>query len=427
MQKGNEAVLYFVKTDDLFRVLNLFLLSSRMVIFMKYVYSEIAQSMKPSAIREIFKSLSDPEIISFAAGNPSDKSFPVEALKKLADDIFTNSASSALQYSVTEGYVPLRNAVSERLCSKFNIKANVSEVLITSGGQQGLELACRALCNKGDDVICENPSFIGALNAFRASGANTVGVDIEDDGINIEKLEETIKDHPRAKLLYVIPTFQNPTGITTSLEKRKKIYDLALKYGLIILEDNPYGELSFENYAPATIKSIDSENIVIYCSSFSKILSAGMRIGFVAAPEEIISKMVVFKQCEDVHSNIFFQMLCHKYICEYDLDSHIKGIRELYRNKCRLMLSCLEEEMPEGFVFTRPEGGLFISLTLPDNVDMLDFVSEALKRKVAVVPGSTFMCSADDKANFVRLNYSTPSDDDIVRGIKLLGETARSY
>lgn len=394
---------------------------------MEYNFSNKLASLKPSAIREIFKSLSDPTIISFAAGNPAPESFPVKELAKISEDIFANSSTTALQYSLTEGYPPLRDAVANRMKEKFSIGREFDSTVIVTGGQQGIELTCKAFCNEGDTVICENPTFIGALNAFRSNGANTVGVELEDDGINIEKLEKTIKNTKNAKLLYVIPTFQNPAGITTSYEKRKKIYELAKKYKLVIIEDNPYGELRFAGDEIPTIKSMDTEGLVVYCGSFSKILSAGMRVGFMCAPSEIISKAVVAKQVEDVHTNIFFQMLCHRYMTECDLDKHIQGIRALYRKKCTLMLNELEKNMPECVKFTRPEGGLFIWCTLPDSIDLGEFVKAAIANKVAVVPGTAFNCDTEAPSHSFRLNYSTPSDEQIVTGIKLLGDTVKQF
>ncbi|MBQ8524018.1 MAG: PLP-dependent aminotransferase family protein [Clostridia bacterium] len=392
---------------------------------MEYIFSDKLASMKPSAIREIFKSLSDPTIISFAAGNPSPLSFPSEEMARIAADIFANNATMALQYGTTEGYAPLIEAVNARLADRFSISGDDDQTIITSGGQQGIELACKALCNEGDAVICENPTFIGALNAFRSNGAATIGVPLCDDGIDTKKLEETISSTPNAKLLYVIPTFHNPAGITSTAENRKKVYEIAKKHGLIILEDNPYGELRFAGEDVPTIKSIDTEGIVLYCSSFSKILSAGMRVGFIRGPREIIQKMVIAKQVEDVHTNMLFQMLCHRFMTECDLDAHIAGIRKLYGAKCALMLECLDREMPDFVSFTRPEGGLFIWCTLPDDLDAAEFVRRALEKKVAVVPGATFNADPAAPSKSFRLNYSMPSDEDIVKGIKALGEVAR--
>ena len=399
---------------------------------MEYIFSDKLAELKPSAIREIFKHLTDPSIISFAAGNPAAESFPVGELARLSADIFATAPTAALQYSITEGYPPLREAIAKRQRAVFGIGKSLADgdaftdsTLVVSGGQQGIELACKVFCNEGDVVLCENPTFIGSLNSFRSNGARTVGVEMESDGIDPDALERAILENPRTKLLYLIPTFQNPTGITTSLEKRRRIYEIAKKYRLPILEDNPYGELRFAGEEIPTIKSMDTEGLVIYCSSFSKILSAGMRLGFVVAPEAIVSKMAVAKQGEDVHTNIFFQMLCYRYVTECDLDGHIAAIRTLYRRKCHLMLAELEKHLPPEITFTRPEGGLFLWCTLPEGVDMNAFVKEALARKVAVVPGTAFQCDTEAPSHSFRLNYSTPSDEQIAEGVKRLGEAAR--
>lgn len=384
------------------------------------------QALKPSAIREIFKALTDPTIISLAAGNPSPESFPVEDLARISSEIFSDSSTTALQYSVTEGYPPLREDVKARLASRFGIGRDFDMTIITSGGQQGIELLCKTMCDEGDTVIVEEPSFIGALNAFRSNGAKLVGIPMEDDGIDIGKLEDAMKNNPRAKILYLIPTFQNPSGTCMSLEKRKKVYDLAKKYNIIILEDNPYGELRFAGEEIPTIKSFDEDGYVVYSGSYSKVLSAGMRIGFICSPEAIVQKMVVAKQVEDVHTNIFFQMLCHRYIAECDMDKHVADIRKLYKHKCDLMLSELDKKMPKCVRYTRPEGGLFLWCTLPDNISQPDFVKAAMAKKVAVVPGQTFNSDPNSPSQSFRLNYSTPSDEQIVEGIDRLAETVKS-
>ncbi len=392
---------------------------------MQYNFSDKIKELKPSAIREIFKSLTDPSIISFAAGNPSPESFPVEALGEISADIFKNQSTTALQYSITEGYPPLREAIAKRQREKFSIGTDEDSVLIVSGGQQGMELSCKVFCNEGDEVICENPSFIGSLNSFRSLGATPIGVELDEDGMDIEALENALAAHPKARLIYVIPTFQNPSGRTTSYEKRVKIYELARKYDRIIIEDNPYGELRFSGEDVPTLKSMDEDGRVIYCSSFSKILSAGMRVGFVVANNEIIQKLAVAKQGEDVHTNIFFQMLAYKYMTEYDIDAHIKKINDIYRRKCNLMLDALDKYMPSEVAFTRPEGGLFIWCTLPAHVDAPSFISRAVERKVAVVPGVAFNCDTSAPSQSFRINYSMPSDEQIVEGVKILGELAR--
>ena len=392
---------------------------------MSYQISDKLKTMKPSAIREIFKSLTDPRIIAFAAGNPAAESFPAKEFGILAQEIFENEAVKALQYGITEGFPPLRDFLTERLSERFGCCKDGNTTLVVSGGQQGIELTCKVMCNEGDVVICENPSFIGALNAFRSNGAKLVGVDMDDDGINIEKLEAACLANPNAKLLYLIPTFHNPAGITTSLAKRKAVYEIAKKYSLVILEDNPYGELRFAGEELPTIKSLDTDGIVVYCGSFSKVLSAGMRIGFISAPDAIAQKIVVAKQVEDVHTNQFFQMLCHAFVTRYDLDAHIATIRALYKKKSSIMLKSLEDYMPDCVTFTRPEGGLFLWCTLPEAIDLSDFVKRALARFVAVVPGTAFDPEDSGISHSFRLTYATPTEEQIVTGVKILGDLIR--
>ncbi|MBO7359851.1 MAG: PLP-dependent aminotransferase family protein [Clostridia bacterium] len=399
---------------------------------MEYRFSDKLAALKPSAIREIFKSLTDPSIIAFAAGNPAAETFPIDEMAEISREIYADMAVTALQYGTTEGYMPLRRAIADRQRARFGIGKTAEDGLgfadttvIVSGGNQGIELACKAFCNEGDAVVCEDPSFIGALNSFRSNGAVTLGVPLREDGIDTAALEELLKREKRAKLLYLIPTFQNPSGITSTLENRKKVYEIALRHGVMIIEDNPYGELRFAGTDIPTYKSFDTEGIVIYCSSFSKILSSGMRVGYLTAPEEVIQKIVVAKQVEDVHTNMFFQILCHRYMTERDFEGHIADVRAVYRRKCGLMLDCLDRSMPAGVSFTRPEGGLFIWCTLPESVDMNAYVKRCLERKVALVPGSAFTPVIGAPCNSVRMSYSTATDAQIAEGCRVIGEVAR--
>ena len=389
---------------------------------MEYRISDKFKNMKPSAIREIFKSLGRPGAISFAAGNPSPESFPAGEMQKIANDIFEKEPVTALQYGITEGYMPLRELVKERLERVYNIQGPEDDTIIVTGGQQGIELTCKVMCNEGDVVLCESPSFIGALNAFRSLGAKLVGIPLNDDGIDTIKLEEAMKANPNAKLLYLIPTFHNPAGITSTLENRKAVYELARKYDIVIIEDNPYGDLRFSGENVPTYKSMDVDGRVVYCGSFSKVLSAGMRIGFVNANKDLISKVVVAKQVEDVHTNVLFQMICARYISEYDLDTHIEKIRKLYAHKAGLMISALEKYMPDCVKFTRPEGGIFLWCTLPESIALSDFVAKASEQNVFVVPGTAFTPDESEPTRSFRLNYSMPSDEDIDKGVKILAD-----
>lgn len=389
---------------------------------MNYKISDKFVNMKPSAIREIFKSLGKPGCISFAAGNPSPESFPVEDIKRIAADILTQEPITALQYGITEGYPKLRELVSQRLKRLYNIGTEDDDTIIVTGGQQGIELTCKVMCSEGDVVICENPSFIGALNAFRSLGAELKGVPLKDDGIDLEALEATLKASPRAKLLYVIPSFQNPAGITSTLENRKAVYELARKYDIVIIEDNPYGDLRFEGENVPTYKSFDVDGRVVYCGSFSKILSSGMRVGTLTANKELVSKIVVAKQVEDVHTNVFFQMVCARYMVECDLEAHIEKIRALYRHKSSLMLKALDEYMPADVKFTRPQGGIFLWCSLPEGYELSEFVKRCSEKNVFVVPGTAFLPDESEPTRSFRLNYSMPSDEEIERGIKLLAQ-----
>ena len=389
------------------------------------VFSDRISGVQPSAIREIFKVLGDPSIISFAGGNPDPSTFPADKMAVIAAELFEKQPSAALQYSVTEGYPALREKIATRLKNKFNIGTENDSLLVLTGGQQGIDLTCKVLCNEDDVVICEEPSFIGALNAFRTYKTRLRGVPMDDDGMNTDALEEVLKSEPRAKLIYTIPTFQNPMGVTMSLEKRKKVYELAKKYGVVILEDNPYGELRFAGEDLPSIKSFDTDGIVVYCGSFSKILSPGMRMGFVSAPAEIAAKMTVGKQVTDVHSNIFFQMLVNRFLEEYDLDEHIAKIRVLYKEKCEAMISCLEKNLPEGCSITHPQGGLFIWCKLPESIDANVFSKELVKEKLAVVPGSAFLTDESSKTSCIRLNYSMPTIEQIEKGTEILGRCIR--
>jgi len=393
---------------------------------MKSKFSEKVKYLEGSAIREMFKLMAKPEIISFAGGSPDSNLFPNEALAEISNEILKKNGAQALQYGITEGYPQLKEWVINRLKNQ-GIIDDKDDTIIVSGGQQGIDLASKALLNAGDGIVCEEPSFIGGLNCFRSYNAEIFGVDVKDDGLDTDQLEKVLKEHKNIKILYTIATFQNPSGITMSYEKRLKVLELAEKYDFIIFEDNPYGELRFSGDPVPTLKSLDKNGRVVYFGSFSKILSPGMRVGFVVAPEEVAAKMVVAKQSEDVHTNQFFQMLCYKFMTQCDLDAHIQKIRDLYGRKCNLMLSCLEKELPASIKFTRPEGGLFIWVTLPDGVDANAFLKAAIAEKLMIVPGATFNCDTTEPSQSFRLNYSTPSDEQIVEGVARLGKVARAF
>ncbi len=387
-------------------------------------FSDKVKHMEGSAIREIFKILGKPGIISFAGGAPDANLFPTEELAEIAADVLKNQGKIALTYGVTEGYAPLRNWVIDRL-TKQGIISDRDDTIIGSGGQQGIDLAAKSLLNPGDGVICEEPSFIGGLNSYRVNNAEIYGVPVEEDGLDLVKLEETVKAHPNVKIVYTIATFQNPSGITMSLEKRKKLLDLAETYDFIIFEDNPYGELRFSGEEVPTIKSMDENGRVVYFGSFSKILAPGLRLGFVSCDPALMERMIICKQVEDVHTNVLSQMIAYEFVTRYDIDAHIAKLRAAYGKKCKLMMECMDKCFPKSVTHTCPEGGLFLFCTMPEQFDSKEVMEKALDKGVAFVPGATTM--VDDKAKYstFRMNYSTATEEEIQKGIAVLGEVLK--
>jgi 2-aminoadipate transaminase len=391
---------------------------------MMNVLSDRIKGLQPSAIREIFKYMSDPGIISFAAGNPAPEAFPTKSIAKLSAKIFEDNPVGALQYSVSEGYTPLRDWLKTDLAMKGCFDRSNDELIVTAGAQQVMDLAAKIICNEHDTIICESPSFIGSLNTFRSYRANLVGVPMDRNGMIPELLEEALKKHPRTAFIYVIPNFQNPTGQCTTLERRKEILGLAYKYNVAILEDNPYGDLRFLGADIPSIKSMDRKGHVIYAGTFSKILAPGLRVGFMSAPENWVQKAVVALQTSTVHTNIWAQMLCHKFVTQPDFEDYLDNLRVIYRDKCKLMLDNLLFNTPTSISFTNPQGGLFIWGTLPVN-DATMFVKKLLQSKVVVVPGSAFLVNDAEPSPSFRLNFSTPTNEQILHGVDLLGAVAK--
>ena len=394
---------------------------------MSYELSKKFASLKPSAVREILKATSQPGMIAFAGGSPAVEAFPCEEVKTISNEILSENPVSALVYGVSEGYEPLRIQVRDWLKRRENVVSDDDEIIITSGGTQVMDIATRVLTSEGDTVICEDPSFIGSLNCFRSHGCKLAGVPIDADGMNMEALEKVIKSNPNAKFIYTIPNFQNPGGTTLSLEKRKKMYALAKENNLVIVEDNPYGNLRVAGEDVPAIKSMDTDGIVIYAGSFSKILAPGIRVAYAVVPKKIVGAFTIGKQVSDVHSGVLNQMIVSRWFDEYDVDAHIENIRKIYRRKLNLMCDCLDEYCGDFIEYVRPQGGLFIWALLPEDVDMLDYVNKLIERNVAVVPGTAFMTDDTKPCRYIRLNFSTPSDEDIVKGVKIMGEIAKQY
>lgn len=387
-------------------------------MYEKY-FAERTKPIKASAIREMFKLMADPEVISLAGGSPAPELFPAEELAKLAEKILTEYPTAALSYGTTDGYAPFKEIAKSR-AEKVNSFGKNDKLIITTGAQQGIDLAAKVLINEGDKVVVEAPTFVGTLNSLRFYRSDLIGVPVSEDGIDTDKLEEVLKNNS-VKLIYTIPTFQNPSGITMSLEKRKKLLELAEKYDVLILEDNPYGDLRFAGNDVPTIKSMDKNGRVIYVGSFSKILSPGMRLGYVVADEEISGKIEIAKQANDVHTPVLTQMMAAEFIKRYDIEEIIRKGRELYGKKCAFMLECMDKYFPKSVTYTRPEGGLFIWCTAPEGTDANKLLAECLKEKVAFVAGNSFAVDGDKPSRFFRLNYSTMPEEKIEKGIKTLG------
>lgn len=391
---------------------------------MEFKISDKMRNMKPSIIREILKQMSDPTLISFAGGNPAADSFPAEDIARFSDELLRQDPVAALQYSVSEGVPSVREAVRAFANRRERVAKENDGVLITSGSQQILDFAAKCLCNEGDVVAVENPAFLGAFNAFRSSGARLAGVPMEDDGVNLAALEAVFAAPEKPRFFYCIPNFQNPTGKTMSLAKRRGVLALARRYGVPVLEDDPYGELRFAGERVPSIKSLDDGNNVIYAASFSKILCPGMRLAFCACDETLAKSLVVAKQGSDVHTNVWAQRVCAELLRTMDMDAHIRAVSAMYGRKAALMAQLLQEKCPQ-VSFEMPQGGMFLWATLPPVVPVPEFVQACLDEKLAVIPGSAFYVDASAPCQGVRLNFSTPSEDAICRGVDIMARVLR--
>ncbi|MBR2315805.1 MAG: PLP-dependent aminotransferase family protein [Clostridia bacterium] len=393
---------------------------------MNFEVSTRMSAVDSSAVAEILKSSVSPDVISLAGGNPDPSLFPNKELADIAGDILRTMPVQSLQYGKTEGYPQLIEKIAERLKRVEGIEKGDDSIIITAGATQAIELTSKILLNEGDTVIAENPSFLGAFNAFRSFGANIVGIDTNNDGMNLEALEKAIQENKNVKLLYVIPSFQNPMGTTMSLEKRKALYEIIKKYKLVTIEDNPYGDLTFDGERIPTIKSMDTEDLIVYCGSFSKIVAPGLRVGYALCNKKLAENISAAKQLADVHSPLLPQIMVSNYMEKYDLDELIDKMRHTYAHKCRTMLDAINEYFPEGVKCTAPKGGLFIWCDIGHGIDTYALAKKAAEHKVAFVPGNVFMVDSAKKTSTLRLNYSTMSDENIVEGIKRLGALIKS-
>ena len=393
----------------------------------EYRYAYRMKSMKSSIIRELLKLTQQPDMISFAGGLPAPEVFPVEQFKVASNTVLNEYATQALQYGTTEGYTPLREMLAER-AKQSGVNVGVDNISITSGSQQALDLLGRIFLNRGDRVIVENPTYLGAVQAWNAYGAEYVTVPMDDHGMITDELEDALRKG--AKFIYALPNFQNPSGTTLSLERRRRLVELADKYGVPIIEDDPYGQLRFEGEHLPSIMSIDAEyrgnngdvynGNVIYLSTFSKLLAPGLRIAWAIGAEDVIRKLVQAKQGADLLTSIFNQILIHEVSKNNFIDEHVKIIIATYKERRDAMLEAMEELFPSEVSWTHPQGGMFLFGMLPEGMDGTKLFQAAVERKVAFVPGSAFHAAGGGE-NTMRINFSYSTPETIREGIARLG------
>jgi 2-aminoadipate transaminase len=392
----------------------------------EYRYANRTQRMGSSIIRELLKWTEQPDIISFAGGLPAPEVFPVEKFKEACNTVLDEFGAQALQYSTTEGYRPLREMIA-RHTNRFGVDIMPDNILITSGSQQALDFIGRVFINQGDHIVCESPTYLGALQAWNAYGAQYISVPSDENGMIVDELEKALRVGP--KFIYVLPNFQNPAGTTLSLERRRKLVELADRYGVPIIEDDPYGQLRYEGEHLPAVVTLDSQyrgddgtytGNVIYLSTFSKILAPGIRLAWVVAPQEVIRKLVMAKQAADLHTATFNQMVAFEVGKGGFLDEHVKFIRATYKERRDVMLETMEEVFPSGVRWTRPQGGMFLWGILPKGMDAAEVLKVAIEKKVAFVPGGSFHPNGGGE-NTMRLNFSFSSPEIIREGITRLG------
>lgn len=384
-------------------------------------YANRMSYLKASEIREILKITQQPDVISFAGGLPAPELFPIEDILACSVAVLKGQGQQALQYSTTEGIPELRAWIAKRMKQQLQTSFTMDDILITHGSQQALDLSGKVFLDEGDVVLCECPTYLAALSAFRSYGCQFKEVECDDDGMDMECLEHLLRTTPHCKLIYVIPDFQNPTGRTWSLKRRQRLAQLAKQYDVMVLEDNPYGELRYEGEHLPSIQSFDTDGHVLCCGTFSKIFCPGYRIGWIAGRKDIISNYVTVKQGADLQCNTLAQMEILEYMQTYDIDVHIKKIVQLYHHRRDLALTTMNACFPTSITYTHPKGGLFCWVTLPMYLDAQDVLTSCLKRKVAFVPGASFYANQPQKNHF-RINFSNMSEDKIVTGLEILGD-----
>ena len=373
------------------------------------------------AVGAILKAAADPKIISFAGGLPAPELFPVEGMKEATDKVYAEHGQQALQYGAAKGVTELRELILKRVKEKENIDAKLENVMVTTGSEQAIDLVGKAFVNPGDTVLVEEPTYLCALDVFRSYGANFVSVPMDDDGMKMDALEEALKAHPETALVYTVPNFQNPTGRTMPAERRKKFAELAAKYDVPVLEDNPYGDIRFAGEHVPSVKSFDHAGKVFYMSTFSKILAPGFRLGWLVADPKVIEKLTVLKQSADLHTDNLVQYVVTEFFKENDVDAHVKEISDLYGKRKQLMIDGIKKYFPKDVKYTDPEGGMFLWVEVPGVTDTVELFKQCLEHNVAFVPGDPFFAGKPQPGTF-RLNYSDMQEDQIEVGLKRLGE-----
>ncbi|MDU4862555.1 MAG: PLP-dependent aminotransferase family protein [Terrisporobacter othiniensis] len=387
-------------------------------------FADRMSKIEGSAIRELLKLTARPEVISFAGGMPAPELFPVEEMKKVSVAVLEEQGRVALQYTSTEGYLPLREKIAARMNKTLKTNVGPDDILVTSGSQQGLDFSGKTFLDKGDVVLCESPSYMGALNAMKAYEPEFIEINTDNDGMIMEDLEKVLASNDKVKLIYVIPDFQNPSGRTWPLERRIKFMEIINKYEIPVVEDNPYGELRFDGESLPSLKSLDTKGLVIYLGTFSKIFCPGYRLGWTCAAPEILAKYNICKQGSDLQASTISQMEVSKFMDMYDLDEHVAKIKSCYVKRRDIMLKTMKEEFPECVEFTHPQGGLFTWVTFPEGINAGDMAKKCLEKNVAYVPGESFYPNGG-VYNTCRLNYSNMPEEKIVEGIKRMGEVLR--
>ena len=393
---------------------------------MTVTFARRMDGLKASEIREILKLTQQKDMISFAGGLPAPEAFPVEAMQKVAQKVLEKQGSQALQYSTTEGYEPLREKIAERMNRKFATSVQVSNILITCGSQQALDFSGKLFLNEGDIVLCESPTYLAAISALKAYQPRFIAIPTDEQGMVLAELEKTLASQKNVKLIYVIPDFQNPTGNSWSLERRRGFMEIINRYHIPVIEDNPYGELRFENKIIPALKSMDTNGLVIFTSTFSKTFCPGLRIGWIAAEEKFIEKYVLIKQGADLCTSIRSQMEIATYMDDYDFEANVEKLIQLYRVRRDVMIEMLEKNLPQNVTFTHPQGGLFLWVQLPEAIDASELLQDCLKKKVAFIPGESFFPNGGGKNTF-RLNYSNMDEMNIREGIKRLVQAIIEY